>query len=91
MGWQLKQDLRGTVYFEADGSEKKIERLGDTLPGGALTEKPKPTPEQVAQQEKAEAENYLRSTDWHVIREIETGEPMPTDIKNARFAAWAKV
>jgi len=90
-GWEKTPDLRGTVYFEADGTEKKIDRLGDTLPEGALTKKPAPTAEQVAQQEKAEAEIYLRSTEWHVIREIETGEPMPADIKAARIAALANV
>jgi hypothetical protein len=53
------------------------------------------TPEQV-EQEKAqqkqeqinkESREYLKSTDWYVIRHQETGEAIPQDILDARQAA----
>lgn len=33
------------------------------------------------------AEAYLASTDWYVIREMDTGTPMPEDIKQLRIQA----
>jgi hypothetical protein len=35
--------------------------------------------------EKARA--YLAATDWYVARSVETGKPMPEDVKAARAAA----
>ncbi|EOG7744630.1 hypothetical protein ACLIOE_003796 [Vibrio parahaemolyticus] len=34
---------------------------------------------------------YLRETDWYVIREQETGEPIPEEIKQNRAKARAEV
>ena len=46
-----------------------------------------------AEQEKinAEALAYLASTDWMVIREMDSGLPCPADVKTARAAARAKI
>ena len=38
-----------------------------------------------------EAREYLTSTDWLVIRELETGIPAPASIRTSREAARAKV
>lgn len=38
-----------------------------------------------------EAQNYLASTDWYIIRELETGVPCPQEIKTARAAARARI
>lgn len=38
-----------------------------------------------------EAEAYLRSTDWYVIRFAEQGIPYPQEIKDARQAARDKI
>jgi hypothetical protein len=38
-----------------------------------------------------EAMSYLDSTDWYIIREIETGVPCPQAIKDARAAARARI
>ena len=45
------------------------------------------------EQEKinAEALAYLASTDWMVIREMDSGLPCPADVKIARAAARAKI
>lgn len=57
----------------------------------AAIEKP-PTPEpekQISEQEKtnAKARRYLATTDWYVIRKMETGVEIPEDISAARVAA----
>jgi len=42
----------------------------------------------VIDQNKAEAQQYLTSTDWYVIRANEPdGKPIPADILSARVAA----
>lgn len=38
-----------------------------------------------------EAEKYLRSTDWYIIREIDGGVPCPPDIKIARADARVRI
>ena len=44
-----------------------------------------------ARQASAEAADkaraYLAATDWYVARSVETGKPMPEDVKAARAAA----
>lgn len=38
--WEIKQDYRGQAYWLADGSEKTIDQIGETLPASGLTDKP---------------------------------------------------
>ena len=38
-----------------------------------------------------EAKAYLASTDWYLVREMETGVPTPQEIKDARQEARLKV
>ena len=38
-----------------------------------------------------ESRDFLRSTDWYVVSEIETGIPVPQSIKDARAIARSKV
>lgn len=38
-----------------------------------------------------EARAYLSSTDWYLVREMETGVPTPQEIKDARQEARLKV
>lgn len=44
---------------------------------------PPPSPEQV----RAEALAYLAATDWYVLRQMETGEAVPSDVAQRRAAA----
>ena len=37
------------------------------------------------------AMSYLKSTDWYVLRAMDSGEPMPDDIKLARAEAREKI
>ncbi len=47
------------------------------------------TPEQLAEQAKAEARQYLASTDWYVTRFAETGVAVPEDVTAKRAEARA--
>ncbi len=38
-----------------------------------------------------EAKAYLASTDWYLVREMETGVPTPQEVKDARQDARLKV
>lgn len=38
-----------------------------------------------------EARQYLRDTDWYVIREADTGEPVPDEVRERRQAARERV
>lgn len=50
------------------------------------------TPEDLQKEnESSEAVMYLRSTDWYVIRSLETGEAIPDKVKEQRAAARQKV
>jgi hypothetical protein len=48
--------------------------------------------EEVEQQKvNEESLNYLASTDWYVIREVDAGIPCPEDIKQKRAEARSKI
>lgn len=38
-------------------------------------------------QKRLDSENYLRNTDWYVIRSLETGKAIPDDILEKRNEA----
>jgi hypothetical protein len=44
-----------------------------------------------AQKESEEAKAYLLSTDWYIIREMDSGVPCPSEIKQLRAQARLKV
>jgi hypothetical protein len=47
----------------------------------------------ISQQKKinADSQAYLLETDWLVIREMDSGEPVPLNIKQARALARSKI
>lgn len=47
------------------------------------------TPEALA--EKSEALDYLKNTDWYIVREVDSGVPCPQEIKAGRAAARLKI
>lgn len=49
------------------------------------------TPEEIQQQKNAAARAYLTSTDWYIIRKMETGTAVPDDILIARQEARADI
>ena len=50
---------------------------------------PTPTPEQLAEQAKAEALRYLADTDWYAVRLTETGVAIPEEVSIKRAEARA--
>lgn len=54
--------------------------------------KPQPVkPIEAQELQNTRARQYLYSTDWYVIRSIETGAPIPDDITKARAEARASI
>lgn len=51
--WTLKPDFREKVYWLDDGTECKIDRIGETFPAGALLERP------IAIEEEKKAGSWL--------------------------------
>ena len=49
------------------------------------------TAQHQAEKESQEALQYLKDTDWYIVREMDSGEPCPQEIKTARAAARLKV
>lgn len=49
------------------------------------------TEQKAIEKQKLEALQYLVSTDWYVIRQMETSMPYPQEIKDARALARLKV
>ncbi len=44
-----------------------------------------------SREESIQASEYLKQTDWYIIRELDTGVPCPTEIRAARQSARAKI
>ena len=94
------QAMNGEAVLRAPGP---IDDLRYRVEGGALAEIPaRPTedhifdpkagawvldPATAARGEILAAMDYLRATDWYLARAVETGKPMPEDVKQKRAAA----
>lgn len=62
-GWELVPDYRTHEYWLPDGSYHKIETLSEEPPAEALDEPPPPTPEDLANQERAWRNHELSLAD----------------------------
>lgn len=101
-GWELRPDYRGAVYSTLTGQATEWDAIGD-LPAAVTDQpRPSPAhvwsgaawvadEVLVASQEQAlisaNALTYLAETDWYVIRNQETGAPVPADVLAQRAAA----
>ncbi len=56
-----------------------------------LVDSPKPTQKEHDKQKLFELEDYLRSTDWYVIRYADTGVKIPAEIKTKRQQAREEI
>lgn len=52
---------------------------------------PPPSPEQLRAAEIASLKAYLASTDWYIVRMMDTGEAVPDEIKEERAKARARI
>lgn len=84
------EDISGAI----DTREVMIEEESITeykLPAEYTVEIEDITTQLQTQKESDEARAYLASTDWYIIREMDSGELCPQEIKTARATARTKV
>ena len=56
-----------------------------------LTDRPPPKEEEIAKGNLFELTHYLISTDWYVIRFVEEGIPIPTEVKEKRHQSRCEI
>lgn len=83
MSYAIKKDGQGWRAVASKDDCTKDEVFSETQPLPAF-ENP-----QIAINQNAR--DYLRKTDWYVIRNIETGEPIPEEISEKRFEAKTSI
>jgi len=66
-----------------------IVKDGETL--NIEADVPQPSAAELQSQANATARAYLASTDWMVLRQADSGEVMPNNIKDARAAARLEI
>ncbi len=64
---------------------------GDKNGYPVLEDPPPPTEDELNQKRIAELENYLKQTDWYVIRYADSGTSVPDEIKQKRAAARIEI
>ena len=77
-------DINNQIFAFDDNQSHLITTDMREISNQELAELLAPTPEQLAEQAKAEAHSYLNSTDWYVIRQTETGVAAPEDVLTKR-------
>lgn len=85
---QEELDERGNVVNEARAEVSHVEYK---LASEYTVEVEDITAQMLAKQESDEAMMYLTSTDWYILREVDSGIVCPQEIKNLRAAARLKV
>lgn len=85
------KDENNIVYaFESDGTQDDFIQenlVAITLEEANAIRLPKPTPEEMQSRINAEAREYLDSTDWCIVRFVETGVEIPNNILVTRQSA----
>ena len=56
-----------------------------------LTDRPPPKEEEITKSNLFELTHYLISTDWYVIRFVEEGIPIPTEVKEKRHQSRCEI
>lgn len=82
-------DEEGNIVV-TDQIQQKLVRKLRILPSEITSHSEAIAAEQ-AVRDSIEAKAYLASTDWYIIRELDSGEPCPQEIKDLRSAARLKV
>lgn len=72
-------DKNGQVYgYRPEGIE--VREMTDAEFQAYKIEQETPTPEQILADAKSKRDALLADTDWYVVRQAETGKPVPTDV-----------
>lgn len=86
---EIDDDTHMSIIEEANNKGKLIKGDKDGQP--ILVDPPEPTEKEKAEQRLHELEAYLTETDWYVIRNADTGVPVPNDIKQKRQEAREEI
>ena len=79
---ELTEEEHNSIVEQAQAQGKWI--VGDKEGQPILIDPPQPTEEEIKQARIKELEFFLSSTDWYVVRFADTGEPVPSEIKQQR-------
>lgn len=79
---EVEDGVHMSLIEKANNENKEI--IPDDKGYPTLTDRTPPSQEEVARMRINELENYLRETDWYAIRFADTGEVIPSEIKNNR-------
>lgn len=89
------QKLDGSLWaFEKDGSQDHLiaeDMIALTKYELDAIQNLKPTAKELQEATNRTARDYLRSTDWYVVRFAETGDPVPQEISTKRAEARLSV
>ena len=77
--------------FENPCYIKEIEPKSDGTRMFKIVPNDPPDPKEEAMSKINGLQSYLSSTDWYVSRSMETGTPIPADVKVKRMAAREKI
>lgn len=80
----------GTMTIPPSTKNRHYQELMKLVAAGEVTIAPYVEPDKTAEFERRNAEAYLDDTNWYVIRQIEKGTPIPSNISTARDEARAK-
>ena len=83
-------DIRHMEIVAKANNEGKLIK-GDQNGNPILVDPPPPTDEELNQNRIAELENYLKQTDWYVIRYADSGTSIPDEIKHKRSEARIEI
>ena len=86
---ELSDGEHMSIINKANSTGKLIS--GDADGNPILVDPPEPTEEEKIQQELQNLESFLTETDWYAIRYADTGEEIPTDIKQKRQKARDRI
>lgn len=89
--WELVSDLRGTVYWTAEGQRLVVTERGVGLPDGASLQEPALTSGQQWVSHQAQARAALDASDITMIRCVEHGVTVPAEWVSYRGALRAIV
>jgi len=89
--WFLIPDFRGFEYWMPDYTKHVITEAGIEPPENHLTEDPGPSPQQIAENLKRQAQALLDKSDQTVGRCYEAGIPVPQAWRDYRSALRAVV
>ena len=78
-----------SIVHQANSQGKLIS--GDSNGNPILVDPPEPLPGEIKRQHIDELKAYLSLTDWYVVRQLDDGKEMPSDIKLARESARQEI